>query len=187
MMTNTQNRNSKNLTDVELAFQSNPENWRRGPTFHIQFFVSDSFDFINFENAVLSDPLCINDTRFKSPGRVLLQDEHWSNIVGARYVDFPYPAYPDPPRQLNIMIHPVQYRRMLDDKLMHYCDSVLLAQFLDPLISFAVRMKDLLEAKEVLLWAQDFYPRKSPETELFPNIFLSELIFEIYNSARSEP
>ncbi|MDW3117116.1 MAG: hypothetical protein R8G60_04490 [Roseovarius pacificus] len=162
------------LSDAELAFHVDPANWRYGPTFDVRFFFTHSLDFTDFETALLNDPLCIVDPRFKTPGRVLLRHDQWPNCVGARYYDFQRPGRREP----TIVFYPRQYRTVVGEKLVSSGQSAL-SEFLEPILSLALRIKIASDASEVLLFFQDFYPRKSPETEVLPGIFLSEQVFEV--------
>ena len=173
-MNNQYTRNTAFLSDAQLAFQADPANWRNGPTFDVRFFFSHALDFTDFETALLNDPLRISDPRFDTPGRVLLRHDQWPNCVGARYCDFRRTDRREP----TIVFYPKQYRTVLGGKLFSSGHDGALGKFLDPIISLARRIKTACDADEVLLFSQDFYPRKGPETEVFPGVFLAEPIFE---------
>lgn len=162
------------LSDEELAFQADPTNWRSGPTLDIRCFFSHSLDFKGFEKVLLSDPLCIRNSRFDMPGRVLFGHESWSNCVGARYYDFRRPNRREP----TLVIYPRQYLRMLGGQMLPRARGEALRAFLEPLIAFAHRMRISCDADEVLVFTQDFYPGKSPETEVVPGVFLAEPVYQ---------
>ncbi|TLP56498.1 hypothetical protein FEE96_21255 [Parasedimentitalea maritima] len=162
------------LSDDELAFQADPASWRYGPTFDVRFFFNHSLNFADFETALLNDPLRIIDPRFDTPSRVLLRHEQWPNCVGARYYDFQRPNRREP----TILFYPRQYKTILDGMYFSRGRREDLSKFLDPIISLALRIKTACDAHEVMLFTQDFYPGKSPETEILPGVFLAEPIFE---------
>ncbi len=173
IMTNYHSRNPAGLSDAELAFQADPDNWRYGPTFDVRFFFNHSLDFVDFETALLNDPLRIVDPRFDTPGRVLLRHDQWPNCLGARYYDFQRPNRREP----TIVFYPNQYRTVVGGKPSGGRNGAL-GEFVEPIISLALRIKTACDAHEVLLFFEDFYPGKSPETEVFPGIFLAEQIFK---------
>jgi len=80
-MNDDYSRNTSSLSDAELAFQTDPDNWRYGPTFDIRFFFNRPFDFGDFQAALLNDPLRIADSRFDKSGRVLLRHDQWPNCL----------------------------------------------------------------------------------------------------------
>jgi|GEM_PF-3303016 len=174
IMNDHYSRNTAGISDAELAFQADPANWRYGPTFDVRFFFSHSLDFIDFETALLNDPLRIVDPRFDTPGRVLLRHDQWPNCVGARYYDFQRSDRREP----TIVFYPKQYRTVLGGKLFTSGRDGALGEFLEPIISLAFRIKAACDAHEVLLFSQDFYPRKESKTEVLPGVFLAEPIFE---------
>lgn len=173
-MTNDFARNPTGLSDAELAFQADPANWRNGPTFNVRFFCNRALDFTDFETALLNDPLRIVDPRFDTSGRVLLRHDQWPNCVGALYYDFQRADRREP----TILFYPRQYRTVLGGKLFYGGRDGTLGEFLEPIISLALRIKKACDAHEALLFFEDYYPFKSPETEIFPGMFLSEPIFE---------
>ena len=162
------------LSDAELAFQADPANWRYGPTFDVRLFFKNSLEFTVFESELLNDPLRVVDPRFDAPGRVLLHHDQWPKCVGARYYDFQSADRREP----TVQFFPRQYRTAVGGKLNAKGRSRAICAFLKPIISLAFRIKTACDAYEVLLFSEDFYPRKGPETEVLPGVFLSEPIFE---------
>ena len=158
------------LTDAELAFQTDPENWRYGPTFDIRFFFSHDLDFADFERALRTDPLCISDPRFDEPSRVLLRDDQWPTCVGAMYYDFQRPDRREP----NVVLYPHQYGQMKCGAYLSDDRGGALRTFLDPLMSLAERIKTTCNADEAMLFLEDDFPEMTAETEVRPGVFLAE-------------
>jgi hypothetical protein len=162
------------LSDTELAFQLDPTNWRYGPIFAVRFHFAHALNFADFQTALLNDPLCRTDPRFDIPSRVLLRHAHWSNCVGASYYGFERPGRREP----SITFSPRQYRTVLG-KMNFTCGrDGTLSTFLGPIISLAQRIKTECDANEVLLFTEDFYPSKEPETEISKGVFLAKPIFQ---------
>ena len=161
---------SCSLSSTELAFQSDPRNWRHGPLFCLRLILRRAFDFDDFVVALREDALCVDDPRFDVPDRLLLRDEAWSACVGARFYDFQRGERREP----SLVVSPRQYRRVLEAQPDGW------AVFLPPMIALSSRLKRACGADEVLVFLEDFHPRKSAGSEVRPGVFLSEHILEAW-------
>ena len=170
-----------NLSDDELEFQLNPANWRMGPWFVLRFFVNEPFSFSDFELALQEDPLRIEDSRFNMPSRILFKSDTWPICAGARYYDFQRPGRREP----SVVFSPNQYLAVAGEGCFTHGAAVELGVFLPPVLAFACRIKAACRAHEALVFLEDFYPRKEPETEVFPGVFLSEPILHSIRRPRN--
>jgi len=167
------------LSDAELKFQKDPENWRYGPAFNIRFFFDHPLDFASFEQAIFDDPVRIQDSRFNEPERVLFRHASWPTCIGARYYDFELSDRREP----TIVICPSQYKAIVGESCITHGAEVELGGFIPPMVSLAQRLKNRCQAREVLLFLEDYYPSRSPETQILPGVFVSEPIHFSMNSS----
>lgn len=162
------------LTEDELSFQRDSDNWRYGPVFSLQFDCGPGLDFSSFEQALLSDRMRLVDSRFDSAGRVILWHESWPQCIGGYYYDFVRPARREP----SLVFYPGQYEAIGGQDFVYgnYKGGEVAhaARLLVPLIGLASRMKSDCGARKVLLFAEHSFPEQSSETEIQPGIYLAK-------------
>lgn len=174
-----QSRRSRRLTDDELRFLQDGDNWIGGPTFDIRFICDQEFDFAFFEQALRGDPLHIEDDRYDKPMTLAFWYDDWPKCVGAYFYDFERPGRREP----SLVFYPSQYRSIGGENFEYgrFSDSEkrAAAGFLLPLVEFAYRVKGLCGAREVLLFLEDSFPRRSSNAEIRPGVYLAENLLKI--------
>ena len=98
------------LSDEELAFQDDKQNWRYGPVLCMRFYCDINLDYARFEEAILNDAMTVRDERFDHPDKVILWDESWPTLMGGRFYDFEQRDRDR--REPSLIFYPRQYKRL---------------------------------------------------------------------------